>query len=189
MARGEQGNQRHRSAVLRARIVELRDEGLTFQAIAAEVGISAQTTWQHYQNAMREIPAAAVKVHQETIEKRRDEQLRRIDMEREAVMAVLTARHLTISNGHIIAEIVGRDEAGKPIYGEPILDDGPVLTAVDRLHKLDDQEAKLLGLYPKTQISVQHEPSDVDQALADLVRDANAHMAAAEAKARADVDG
>lgn len=142
MAGGEHGNQRHETALRRAHIVELRDQGFTFQEIATQVGLAYATTWQHYQNAMREIQTPAVEAHQANLAARRDEQLRRIDMEREAVVAVLTARHVTISNGVLV-----RDE-----NHDPVLDDAPVLTAVDRLVKLDDQEAKLLGLYTAEKI-------------------------------------
>lgn len=141
---GEHGNQRHQSAQLRKRIVELRDQGLSFREIAAEVNRAVDTTWRHYQNAMREIPAAAVAAHAETMAARRDEQLRRIDLERESVMEVLTAFHVTVSQGRV----VNLDS------GDPVADTAPVLAAVDRLVKLDDQEAKLLGLYAKTEVNV-----------------------------------
>ena len=140
---GEHGNQRHESAVKRARIVELRDAGLTFREIGEEIGLAVAAVWNHYQAAMRAIPAAAVAVHHENAAARLDEQLRRVDMEREAVMAVLTARHITISNGVAVR-----------VDGEPVLDDAPVLTAVDRLVKLDDQEAKLLGLYAEQKVNL-----------------------------------
>jgi len=40
-------------------------------------------------------------------------------------------------------------QAGNVVHydGKPVLDDAPVLQAVDRLLKTDDTEAKLLGLY------------------------------------------
>ena len=139
----ERGNQKHQSALLRARIVELRDEGLTFREIAAEVNRDVHTAWNHYQKAMRDIPAPMVAAHAEQMANRREEQLRRIDMEREAVLEVLAARHVTVSNGKVMYE-----------DSEAILDDAPVLAAVDRLVKLDDQEAKLLGLYAKTEVNV-----------------------------------
>jgi len=139
----ERGNQKHQSALLRARIVELRDEGLTFREIAAEVNRDVHTTWNHYQKAMRDIPAPMVAAHAEQVANRREEQLRRIDMEREAVLEVLAARHVTVSNGKVMYE-----------EDRPILDDAPVLAAVDRLIKLDDQEAKLLGLNAKSEVNV-----------------------------------
>ncbi len=143
MVAGEHGNQRHKTALMRARIVELRDQQMTFREIAAEVDLSLARVWQHYQAAMREIPAAAVTAHAERVAARREEQLRRIDMERESVLAVLEARHVIVSNGKVMYE-----------GSEPLLDDAPVLAAVDRLVKLDDQEAKLLGMYPKTEVNV-----------------------------------
>lgn len=142
MAGGEHGSERHKAAERRRRVVELRDEGFSFRDIGTELGVSMQRAWQLYQAAMREIPAAAVAAHAEKLAERRDEQLRRIDMEREAVMDVLAARHVTVSNGQVMRE-----------DGKPILDDAPVLAAVDRLVKLDDQEAKLLGLYAKTEVN------------------------------------
>jgi hypothetical protein len=170
MAGGEQGSQRHESAGRRRRIVELRDQDWTFRQIAAEVGLSLAATWEHYQAAMRQIPAAAVEEHQKKVATRLDEQLRRIDMEREVLMEILAKRHVVISNGHIVSEIVGEDEeTGRPIYGEPFEDDAPTMAAIDRLGKLDDQEAKLLGMYPKQQVSITRETSELDAAVITLI--------------------
>jgi AcrR family transcriptional regulator len=143
MAGGEQRNERHISAERRVRIVELRDQGLTFREIVAETGLAYGTVWQHYQKAMRDLPAAISEAHAERAAERVGEQLRRIDMEREAVMEVLTARHVTVNQGRVVTE-----------DGQPILDDAPVLAAVDRLVKLDDQEAKLLGLYAEQKVNL-----------------------------------
>lgn len=142
-SRGEHGNQRHVSAERRKRIVELRDEGLSFRAIAADVGIDVHNVWRHYQNAMRDIPAEVVAAHAANQASRRAEQLARIDMERETVMEVLTAFHVTVSQGRVV-----------DLNGDPVADTAPVLAAVDRLVRLDDQEAKLLGLYAKTEVNV-----------------------------------
>lgn len=155
MVAGEHGNQRHETAQLRTQIVELRDEGLTFRQIAAEVHRDVATVWQHYQNAMRAIPAAAVAAHEETRRARRDEQLRRIDMERDTVMEILakTNRTIVTPSGKVIPDVE---------------DDATVLAAIDRLVKLDDQEAKLLGLNAKTEVNhsgtVSYELTGVDPA-------------------------
>ena len=178
MAGGDFGANARESAELRRRIVELRDSGLSFRQIAAEVERDLHTVWRHYQAAMREIPAAAVEEHQKKIASRLDEQLRRIDMEREILMEILAKRHLTISNGHVVRDIVGRDEdTGKPIYGEPFEDDAPLMAAIDRLGKLDDQEAKLLGLYPKQQVSITRETSELDAAVIGLIEKARRRAA------------
>lgn len=148
MAGGEHGNQRHEAALRRDRVLELRDQGLTFKEIGTELGVGEARAWQIHKKALRERPALAAAALRDEERKQAqlaviDEQRRDIDMEREAVMAVLTARHITISNGIAVR-----------VDGETVLDDAPVLAAVDRLVRLDellvklaDQEAKLLGLY------------------------------------------
>jgi hypothetical protein len=170
MPGGDLGGRAHETALLRQRIVELRDEGRSFRQICTEVDRSLHVVWDHYQAAMRQVPAAAVEEHQKKVASRLDEQLRRIDMEREVLMEILAKRHVTISNGHVVSEIVGEDEeTGKPIYGEPFEDDAPTMAAVDRLGKLDDQEAKLLGMYPKQQVSISRETSELDAAVITLI--------------------
>lgn len=155
MAGGDTGNYKHRSAEIRARIVELRDQDMSFRQIAAEVDLSLSNTWQHYQAAMRNIPAAAVAAHEAVRAARLEEQLRRIDMEREVVMNILADNHIIVSNGKVMYE-----------DGATIGDPAPVLAAVDRLVKLDDQEARLLGLNAKTEIShtgtVKYELAGID---------------------------
>jgi hypothetical protein len=146
---------------------------MEFREIAAEVGRDVSTVWRHYQRAMRAIPAAAIEEHQKKIAQRLDEQLQRIDLERDVLMDILTKRHVHISNGRVVLELKGFDN-GKPIYGEPYEDDAPTMQAIDRLGRLDDQEAKLLGLYPKQTISVERPTSDVDKAVIGYIERAKA---------------
>jgi AcrR family transcriptional regulator len=143
MAGGSFKGERQTSAERRKRIVELHNQDLGFREIAAEMGLSVSTVWNHFQKAMRLIPAEAVAAHAELAAQRLREQLQRIDMERETVMEVLTAFHVTVSQGRVV-----------DLDGKPLADTAPVLAAVDRLHKLDDQEAKLLGLYSKTEVNI-----------------------------------
>lgn len=49
------------------------------------------------------------------------------------------------SSRHYVTTQAGRLAAGPD--GAPVLDDDPVLRALDRLLRIDDHEAKLLGLY------------------------------------------
>lgn len=181
MPGGDLRNRGRATAELSARIVELRDADWTFREIAAEVDRDVAVVWRNYQRAMRRIPAAAVEQHQAKIALRLDEQLRRIDMEREVLDDIVAKRHVHISNGHVVSEIIGQDELGKPIYGEPYEDDAPTMAAIDRLGKLDDQEAKLLGMYPKQQLSVTRETSELDATVIDMINRAKERAAAREA--------
>jgi hypothetical protein len=174
------------TAELRKRIVELRDQDLEFREIAAIVGRDVAVVWRQYQRAMREIPATAVEEHARKAAQRLDEQLLRIDMEREVLMDIVAKRHVHISNGRVIHEIVGtNEETGKPLYGEPYEDDAPTMQAIDRLGRLDDQEAKLLGIYPKQTISVERPTSELDAARIALIEQAKARVAERRAAAKA----
>jgi hypothetical protein len=119
-----------------AMIVDLKHTGLTYQQIGNRLQISRAAAFRGYERAIRRVPARAVNEY-------REEMYARIGAAREAVMDVLNARHVTVSNGVIV-----RDDEG------PLEDDGVVLAAVDRLLKLDDQEAKLRGAYPKTEVNL-----------------------------------
>lgn len=183
MAGGSNGRERE-VAEMKRRIVELRDQDWEFREIAAEVGRDVSTVWRHYQRAMRAIPAAAIEEHQKKVAQRLDEQLRRIDMERELLDEILGAVHVIVSNGIVVRPIVGRDENGKPKYGEPLADVDPILKAIKQHQGLDDQEAKLLGLYPKQTISVERPTSEVDAAVIGYIEAAKAKAAAREARLR-----
>lgn len=130
-----------------ARIVELKRQDLTFDQIAKELGISRTAAHRGFHRALPRIVAPAVEAY-------RAEHLARLEYARTIVMDILATRHVTISNGHVVSEIVGRDDEGNPIYGEPYEDDGVILAALDRLDKLDDREAKLLGLNAKAEVNV-----------------------------------
>jgi hypothetical protein len=115
---------------------ELKQQGLSFQAIADHLGMSKAAAYRAHERAVSNLPPQGVDAYRAAM-------YARIATAREAVMDVLNARHITVSNGQIIRE-----------DGRPIEDDAPVLAAVDRLLKLDDQEAKLRGAYPKTEVNV-----------------------------------
>jgi predicted DNA-binding protein (UPF0251 family) len=122
------------------RVVDLKRAGLSFQQIADELEISKSAAHRAFQRARKRLHEATSEDVAEWVA----EQVGRIQLEREAVMDVLEARHVHVSNGVLV-----RDQDGKPI-----LDDAPVLQAVDRLVKLDDQETKLLGRYPKAEVDL-----------------------------------
>jgi len=137
VAGGDHGNHRRETSELKRRIVELRDQDLSFREIAAIVDRDVAAVWRHYKAAMDKVPAPAAEAHAARAEARKEAQLRRIDMQREIHEAIITAAHKTVT------------VAGKVLDVE---DHSPVFAATDRLVKLDDQEAKLLKLYPKVEI-------------------------------------
>lgn len=129
-----------------AMILELKRQDFTFEEIAHHLGISRTTAHRGFHRALPRITEPSAEAY-------RTEQLARLAYAREIVVDILERRHVTISNGKVMREIIGSDEEGKPIYGEPYEDDGVILAAVDRLDKIDDREARLLQLYPKTEVN------------------------------------
>lgn len=160
------------------KIVALKRQGRSFQQIADELGISKSGAILGFQRVKKRVEAAT----DEDYIKYRDEQLERVATLREVVADVIGARHVTISNGHVIHEIIGRNDDGTPKYGDAYDDHGPVLAAIDRMVKLDDQEAKLIGLYPKQAVSISRETSEVDAAVIGLIRRAQEKADAVQAQ-------
>lgn len=151
------GDQQAEAARLHARVADLRDQGLTYRAIGTALDISAATAWRYHEAWLKDLRRGdpdiqerakeALRYQHDMITRERE----RLELERTAAVEVLTARHLTISNGVLI-----RDENAIPLE-----DDGPVLSALDRLQgirdrllKLADHEAKLLGLYAEKKLEL-----------------------------------
>lgn len=120
----------------RDRVIELRDEGRTFREIAAELGVSVALVHSDFKAAIAQIPVKSVETY-------REHQLQHLATERAIVEDVLARNHVTISDGRVVY-----DEDGV------VIDDGPVLQAVDRLLKIHDREAKLLGLDARPEVQV-----------------------------------
>ena len=107
-----------------ARVIKLKQDGRTFDEIGAELGISRATAHRRFYAGLRHIVEPEVAAY-------RAEHVKRLAMERAIVCDILAARHVTISNGKVLPEYE---------------DDGPTLAAIDRLLKIDEREARLLGL-------------------------------------------
>ncbi|MEH0586216.1 hypothetical protein QA942_19850 [Streptomyces sp. B21-106] len=170
------------TAIRDAQAAELRTQGLTYQQIAAEMGYaSGRSAWDAVNRAITAVikePGEAV-LHFEL--ERLDAELVRLDGLEAAARKVLTARHITVSNGHVILH---------PETGDPMEDDGPVLQAIDRLIKIEDarrrngeRRAKLTGIEAAVKVDATvHEVSQEDIELAELIREAQARNAAQEAR-------
>lgn len=154
-----------------ARAAEMAALGYSYSKIAAELGIAKTTAHDAVRKAMQEtvaVPGAEA----------RAASIRRYEAMRDAVLEVLEREHITVSQGKIIFERVldedGRPEIldynpdGQPIYLEhPLLDDAPVLQAVDRLIKIEQALARLEGWEADTKINltggVRYEIVGIDQ--------------------------
>lgn len=133
-----------------AEAARLRGQGMGYQAIADQLGISLSTAHEAVQRALRAIRA-------EGAAEARQLELERLDRLYEAAVRVLERDHITVSQGRIIRTRVldddgepiidGYEDSGKPIYRErDLLDDGPTLKAVETLLKIQQRRAALLGL-------------------------------------------
>lgn len=125
------------SAARDARAAELRAQGKTFQQIADELGLANKGDAHH---AVERALAEIVKGPAEAL---RDLELSRLDTMYEAAMGVLERQHVTVSNGKVVH-----------LSDDPLPDDGPVLQAIDRLLKIQERRAKLLGLDAEKKVSL-----------------------------------
>lgn len=98
----------------------------------------------------------------------------RLDYMEAAARTVLERHHITVNNGQIIR-----------VDGEPLLDDGPVLSAIDRLAKIEDARLKnneslrrLFGLDAPAKVDATiTETTQQDIALQELVTEMRAKNA------------
>lgn len=115
-----------------AEVARLRSAGFSFKQIAERVGYANQSSaYKAYKRALAAVPVEAVQELRAT-------SLARLDLATRRVLEVLYRNHL-----HVAAS--GR-VAVHPATGEMLTDDGPLLAAVDRLVKLEERRARLLGL-------------------------------------------
>jgi transposase-like protein len=126
------------SAEQQAAVVELVRQGQSFRDIAARLGISKSQAHRAFHHGLDRIPAANVHAY-------REEQLADLALARQVVYGILGAHHVTISNGHVVSEITGTDDDGQPVYGDPYEDTAPTLAALDRLVKIGQREAEIVG--------------------------------------------
>lgn len=162
------------AAALDAEVIKLKTEGLTFQEIADRLGYTAKSyMYRCYQRGLRRVVDPHVAEY-------RSNQLAEIEAERALLEEIIHAYHPVVSQGHIVSMIVGMDDNGKPIYGQPLEDAGPVLAAMDRRAKLRAQEMELLGLKAPVRVEATVEqvtPADIE--LRELIQQQQARNQAA----------
>jgi hypothetical protein len=121
-----------------ARAVELRRRHLNYRQIARELDLSASTAYEAVQRGLADTIA-------ETNDEVRRQELERLDDLARVSLRVLAKTHVVVSQGRV---------AKHPDTGEVLVDDGPILAAIDRLLKIQDRRAKLLGLDAPAKVEV-----------------------------------
>jgi hypothetical protein len=117
--------------------MRLRTRGMSYREIAQEMGFNNES-------AVRDLVSRALLATlSEPADDLRQLELQRLDFMWAAVLKVLERHHVTVSNGKVIY-----------LGDTPLHDDAPILAAVDRLVKIQDRRAKLLGLDAPQRVEV-----------------------------------
>jgi hypothetical protein len=126
------------TAERRRRALQLRQAGASLSQIGEHLGVSESRACRIVQDAL----AATVR---EPAEEIRALELARLDQLWVEATKVLRRQHVTVSNGRVVIH---------PGTKAPLEDDGPVLNAIDRLLKIQERRARLLGLDAPTKHEV-----------------------------------
>lgn len=163
----EVAKREHHQAVLDAHAAHLRSEGYTFRQIADAMDCSVGVAHDRVNRAYGRMPGPNALTE-------RNRQLRELDDMKVSVYAVLEAQHVTITAKGVATITVEVDGQRREI---PVPDDHPVLEAVDRLLKIQERRARLLGTDAPSRRSVEVVTKD---ALVTAMEQLNAQMAEAE---------
>jgi len=126
------------TAEKKRRVLELRRDGKTQQAIANELGIS-----QVYAGKL--LRAALADVIQEPGEDVIKIELARLDWYHEEAAKILKGYHYLVNSGTVVVHVVTDPDTGEE--RSVILEDvAPKLKAIDVLTKLAERRSKLLGI-------------------------------------------
>lgn len=175
-SQGADGRFQHDEYVARrdAEAARLRARGWSYAQIAEHMGYANHT------GARQAVHRALQAVVQEPAEELRNLELARLDIMWQAAVAVLEANHYLVSQGRLIF-----------LGPRPLEDDAPVLAALDRMLKIMERRARLLGLDAPartrvevvTEDAVDAEIARLEQELAAFDRSAAREAAPAEGAA------
>lgn len=112
------------------RMASLKLNGLTYDSIAEEFGISLTAAYEGVGRAMRAVPF-------EDSDNLRKIELAHLEKAQSKALAILESRHLLLS---LKGEVVQDDD------GNYVTDDTVALKAIDSLVKVQTRRARLLGL-------------------------------------------
>lgn len=164
------------TAQRRKQAIDMRMAGSSYQQIADALGYT--TRGAACQDVTRALETAVFE-QARSVEAYREEELQRLDVLLAEAWAVLKRQHITVSHGRII----------KDDLDEPILDDGPTLSAIDRILKIQERRAKFLGLDAPQRhevVSIDAVDAEIARLSAELQRGQAGEAAAAQATASAE---
>lgn len=151
-----------------------RAQGWTFERIAGQLGYANRS------GAQKAVERAIEASVRETCDEAKTLILADLSEAKRHAWEVLGRRHLMVSNGHVVRRFVDveRDEDGIerldmdgktiPVF-EDVEDDGPILAAIDRITRIDQEMAKILGAYePERHEHEVRTVSEVDARLIEL---------------------
>jgi hypothetical protein len=120
-----------------AKAARMRSRGMSYRDIARALEIDVKTAHTAVKHAMQDVV-------REAAEDAVQFELDRLDEMHRAALKVLERHHIVVSNGQVVR-----------LDGEALQDDGPVLSAIDRIVRISESRRKLLGLDQpaKTQVS------------------------------------
>lgn len=139
-----------------AQACRLRVSGCTYQQIADRLG------YPHRDLARRAVERALLEIIREPAEQLRQLELERLDEMARIAWSVLYTKHLHVSASGKVAR--------HPDTGEVLIDHEPTFAAMDRLLKIGERRAKLLGLDAPTRIEAEVYPrDDINREIAGLI--------------------
>ena len=137
-----------------ANAARLRARGMSLREIAAKLGYHDEAgASRGIQRALDAVPVAAVA-------ELRKLEVEKLDALERTTWSVMLKRHYVVAASGKVAT--------DPETGEPLTDDGPVLAATDRLLKIAERRARLLGLDSPTKVDVRA-TNDLDAEIESLL--------------------
>lgn len=127
----------------RTKLIEYRRQRRPYQDFYEELGYSSPNAARRDFNRALEENLAAVRTSAEAY---REEELLELDHLAATAIEVMRTPHYEVTAAGKIAE--------DPSTGQPLIDDRPKLAAIDRLLKIQDRRAKLLGLDSAQKVEV-----------------------------------
>lgn len=142
-----------------AQVLDLYERGYSYRKIGIELDIDPAHAFRIVQNTLREII-------EEPAQRARQRWLDRLNNAYDMALEVAETEHVKVSDGKIIRVRVLDDDGmpiiidhnqntGEPIYLEAdLIDDGPVLQAIDRMEKVARRVAAMEGYDAETKVNL-----------------------------------